>query len=275
MITVLLAGSRALTATETPSLNNRNTSVRKRWLLFGSWIVFSSLIFSRPIIAFVRTSLSDADASHLILIPFISAWVLFVERSDVFRNLSYNRVIGSFFLSLSCGAALVSRFAGSGALLDVQLSGYILALVLSWVAGFALLFGESACRAGYFSLLFLFLMIPLPKFLLNNVIYLLQLGSTWVTGSLFDLLGVPVLREGFVLHLARFNIEVAQECSGIRSSMALFVLALLVSHFRLKRFWSKALFVVSGLLMMILKNGIRNRFTHVAGNLCQSGLSPW
>ncbi len=238
-------------------MDDSNTSVRKRWLLFGSWIVLSFLIFSRAIIAFVRISLSDPDASHLILIPFISAWVLFVERRKVFRNLSYDKVIGGCFFSLSCGAALVARFVGSGASLDVQLSGYILALALSWVAGFALLFGESACRAGYFSLLFLFLMIPLPKFLLNQVVYLLQLGSAWITGILFDLLSVPVLREGFVFHLARFNIEVAKECSGIRSSMALLVLALLVSHFQLNRFWSKALFVVSGLLMMILKNGIR------------------
>ena len=246
-----------MTAAETASLGDSNTSARKRWLLFGSWIVLSLLIFSPTVIAFVRISLSDPDASHLILIPFISAWVLFVERRKVFRNLSYDKVIGGCLLSLSCGAALVARFAGSGASLDVQLSGYILALVLNWVAGFALLFGKSPCRMGYFSLLFLFLMIPLPKFLLNHIVYLLQLGSTWVAGSLFDLLGVPVLREGFVFHLARFNIEVAQECSGIRSSMALLALAVLVSHFQLNRFWSKALFVVSGLVMMILKNGIR------------------
>jgi len=246
-----------VTAAEAAELDDINTSVRKRWLLFGSWIVLSSLIFSHAIIAFVRISLSNPDASHLILIPFISAWVMYVERRKVFRNLSYDKIIGGCFFFLACGAALVSRFVGGGASLDVQLSGYILALVLSWVAGFALLFGASACRAGYFSLLFLFLMIPLPKVLLHNVIYFLQLGSAWITGTLFDLLGVPVLREGFVFHLARFNIEVAQECSGIRSSMALLILALLVSHFRLNRLWSKALLVISGLLMMILKNGIR------------------
>ena len=244
-------------ATETASLDDNNTSAGRRWLLFGSWILVSSLIFSHPIIAFVRISLSNPDASHLILVPFISAWVIFVERRKVFRDLSYGTAIGGFFFFLACGVAFVSRFLAGSPSLDVQLSGYILALVLSWIAGFALLFGESACRAGYFSLLLLFLMVPLPNFLLIRVIYLLQLGSAWIAGSLFDLVGVPVLREGFVFHLARFNIEVAKECSGIRSSMALLVLALLVSHFQLNRFWSKFLFVVSGLLMMILKNGIR------------------
>ncbi len=147
--------------------------------------------------------------------------------------------------------------AGGGSLLGLQLSGYILSLVLFWVAGFVLLFGKAAFKAGYFPLLFLFLMVPLPKFLLEHVIHLLQTGSAWITGALFDLLGVPVLREGFVLHLARVNIEVAEECSGIRSSMALLILALLVTHFRLRSFWKKVLFLACGLFMMILKNGIR------------------
>jgi len=78
-----------------------NPSAGRRWLLFGSWIVLSSLIFSRAVISFVRISLSNPDASHLILIPFISAWVLFVERRKVFRNLSYDKIIGLLLLSLA------------------------------------------------------------------------------------------------------------------------------------------------------------------------------
>jgi exosortase len=253
---VLLAGNRSVTAAET-ALDHTYTNLRKRWLLYGGWIVLSSLLFSHPLIAFVRMSLSNADASHLILIPFISAWVLFVERQKIFLDISSNKVLGGSLLFLASCAALVARFAGGGSSLDLRLSGYILSLVLFWVAGFALLFGKTATRAGYFSLLFLCLMVPLPNSLLNHVIYLLQLGSAWITEVLFDLLGVPVLREGFVFHLPRFTIEVAKECSGIRSSMALFILALLVAHFRLRSFWKKVLFLVCGLFLMILKNGIR------------------
>ena len=233
-----------------------NTSLRKRWLLFGFWIVLSSLVFSYAIISLVRMSLSNADASHLILIPFISAWVVLVERDKIFLDLSYDKVFGGSLLFIACCATLASRFAGGGSF-DVQLSGYILALVLFWIAGFTFLFGKSASRAAYFSLVFLFLMVPLPKFLLNHVIYLLQAGSAWITETLFDFLRVPVLREGFVFHLARVNIEVAAECSGIRSSMALLILALLVAHFRLRSLWKKILFVACGLFLMILKNGIR------------------
>jgi exosortase len=254
---VLLAGKRSVTAAETTALDASNTNARKRLVLFGCWIVLSSLLFSHAMIALVRMSLSNADASHLTLIPFISAWVLLVERDKIFLDLSYDKVLGGFFLVLACCAALASRFARGGSSLDLELSGYILSLVLFWVAGFALLFGKAASKAGYFPLLFLFLMVPPPNFLLDHVIYVLQVGSAWITGALFDFLGVPVLREGFVFHLARVNIEVAKECSGIRSSMVLLILALLVAHFRLRSFWKKVLFLACGLFLMILKNGIR------------------
>ena len=106
-------------------------------------------------------------------------------------------------------------------------------------------------------MLFLFLTIPLPEFLLNRVIYILQQGSASIAEITFDLAGVPALRDGFVFHLARFNIEVARECSGIRSSIALLILALLVGHLFLRAFWKQAVFAVCGLLVMIVKNGVR------------------
>jgi exosortase/archaeosortase family protein len=53
------------------------------------------------------------------------------------------------------------------------------------------------------------------------------------------------------------NIEVAKECSGIRSSLALLILATLVAHFLLVRGWAKVVFVAVGILIMVVKNGIR------------------
>ncbi len=238
-------------------MSDSHTDWTKRWLLYSCWIFLSSLIFIRPVIALVRLSLSHDDGSYLVLIPFISSWVLFVERDKIFVHLSSDKTLGTTFLFLSGCVALASRLARDSSSLDLQLSGWILSLVLIWVAGFALLFGRAALKAAHFPLLFLSLMVPLPNFLLDRIIYSLQEGSAWITGAFFDLVGVPALREGLVFHLARVNIEVARECSGIRSSMALLILALLLSHFRLKNFWNKILFIACGLVMMIVKNGIR------------------
>jgi exosortase len=229
----------------------------KRWILFAFWIVFSSLLFTKPLIALIRLSLSQDNASYLLLIPFISAWVVFVERHKIFANVSTDKMLGGGLLVLAGSAALALNVTGVTSSPDLQLSGNILSLVLLWVAGFSLLFGRAASKAGYFPLLFLFLTIPMPNSLLNHVVYLLQVGSAGITEFFFNLFGVPVLREGLIFHLARVSIEVAQECSGIRSSMALFILAILVTHFYLRSFWKKTVFLICGLFMMILKNGIR------------------
>ncbi len=238
-------------------MSNSNAFLTKRLLLFAGWIGLSSLLFRIPLVAFVRMALSNDDASYLLLIPFICAWLLFVESTRIFRDFSYDVAFGAGFLLLAGCVAVGSRFTGGMSSPGLQLSGYILSLALVWVAGFVLLFGKAPTRKAYFPLLFLFLLVPLPNFFLDRLISLLQAGSAWIAEAFFDLFGVPVLREGLVFHLPRVNIEVAKECSGIRSSMALLILALLVAHSRLARFGSKILFIAAGLFMMILKNGIR------------------
>jgi exosortase len=239
------------------ALNDAKITARRRWVWFGAWTVLSSLFFLRPLMSFVRLSFSNDDISYVILIPFLSAWILFIERRKIFLDPSTDKELGGYILILGVSAATVFGFMGGGSLAGLQPSGYVLSLVLFWLAGFAFVFGRPASKAGCFPLVFLFLMVPPPDFLLGRVVYLLQAGSSWITAALFDLLRVPAMREGFVFHLARVDIEVAKECSGIRSSMALIILALLASHFALESFWKKALFLACGLFMMILKNGIR------------------
>ncbi len=234
-----------------------NPPLKNRWLLFSGWVVLSIVLFLSPVMTLVKLSLSQDDASYLVLIPFISATVLYLERHELFARVSNDKPLGGAFLLLAGLAALISYLGKSNPSRGLQLSGWILALVLFWVSGFALLFGRTALKASRFPLLFLLLTVPIPTFLLDRIIFLLQEGSAWITGALFDLVGVPALREGLVFHLAKVNIEVAKECSGIRSSMALFILALLVAHFKLRSLWNRILFVTFGLFMMILKNGVR------------------
>jgi exosortase len=238
------------------TMNGADETLKKRLLLFGGWILLSSLFFAKPLTALFRMSFVSDDVSYLIFIPFIAAWALFVDRRKVFQSLSSDRTLGAGLFACAVCVGLVTNLAVGGSP-DLRLSCFILALVMIWMAGFLLLFGKASSRAARFPLLFLVLMVPLPQFLLNRVVYLLQSGSAWIAGSFFDLFGVPALREGFVFHLPAVNIEVSQECSGIRSSMVLLILALVVAHFYLVSSWKKALFVVCGLFIMIVKNGIR------------------
>src|SRR5882762_1724365 len=237
-------------------LDNERTSIARRWLLFGVWIVASSLLFGRPLIALVHLSLSNDDASHLILIPFLTAGLVFIERRTIFKHSSFSAG-GGIFLFLSAIIALSVRLAGDKVAPDLRLTGHVLAVLLLWIAGFAFSFGRAAVKSAYFPFLFLFLTVPVPNFLLERIISLLQTGSAEITEVLFNLTGVPVLREGLVFRLASVNIEVARECSGIRSTIALFILALPAVHYGLHSLWKKLFFLACAFFMMILKNGVR------------------
>ena len=224
----------------------------RRWLLFVGWLACSIVVSWSAFAALFRYSFGNDDASHILLIPFISAWLMFIDRRRIFKSLSSDAVVCLALLIPGIAAVLWSIRTQ-----PVSPSLCAFGLVLVWIAGFALAFGREALKAAQFPLMFLFLFIPLPEALLNRVVYFLQKGSAEISALLFGLTPLPVLREGFVLHLPRFSIEVARECSGIRSSIALLVIAILVGHFFLRTWWKQVVFVLAGIVVMIVKNGIR------------------
>jgi exosortase/archaeosortase family protein len=60
-----------------------------------------------------------------------------------------------------------------------------------------------------------------------------------------------------ILQLPGLSIEVAEECSGIRSSVVLFITSLLAAHLFLKSPWRKAVLVATVVPIAILRNAAR------------------
>ena len=133
----------------------------------------------------------------------------------------------------------------------------ILALVFLCWGIFITCFGIRVYRQVLFGLLFLLFMVPFPSVLLDAIVGFLQRSSAEVTDVLFSLLGIPVFREGFVFHLSNFAIHVAEECSGIRSALALFISSLVAGHFFLQSFWAKMSLAVVVIPLAIIKNAFR------------------
>ncbi len=220
------------------------------------WLLLLGLLYRAPLLSLANLATHDDNASHIFLIPLISAWLLFLDR----KHLSLPRSLGySDSLILMIPAFLIVYFSLSSQSLTLsgRLTFLILSLVLFLQAGFIAIAGRRTARQSWFAMAFLFLAVPLPDSIANHFIYALQAASAWIAELLFNWSGVPVLRDGFIFHLPRVNIEVAQECSGIRSSIALLILAILIAHFAFRPFWKKALFIAAGLAMMVVKNGVR------------------
>jgi len=201
-------------------------------------------------------SLHNDDASHILLVPLIVAWLLYTDRTRISKTCAFDFLPA---LLVAVPAALLWGMAlwhpTSPMLAGVSLP--ISSLILFLVAGYIAIFGRLTAQQTWFPFAFLAFAIPLPEVLLNRFIYTLQYTSAAVAGWIFDWSGVPVLREGFIFYLPGLSIEVAKECSGIRSSIALVILAVLAAHFAFTRIWKKAVFVLAGLLMMAVKNGVR------------------
>ena len=75
-------------------MHDTRNNVSKRWLLFGVWVAVSSLLFAKPLLALllalVHLSLTNDDASHLIVIPFLTAGLVFMERRTIFKHPSFS-----------------------------------------------------------------------------------------------------------------------------------------------------------------------------------------
>ena len=138
-----------------------------------------------------------------------------------------------------------------------RLSVVVSALILVWVSAFILCYGMRSSRSALFALLFLLLMVPIPTALLDNIILALQKGSAVATYSLFKLLHVPVLWQGVIFSLPGVDIEIAKECSGIRSSLALFITGTLAAHIFLQSSWRKLVLALVTVPIAVFKNAVR------------------
>jgi exosortase len=138
-----------------------------------------------------------------------------------------------------------------------QGSLFVFAFLLVWMGAFALFFGTRAFSAARFPLLFLLFAVPIPQPLLSRIIYFLQERSADIAEQFFRLGGVPYFRQGLIFQLPGVAIRVAEECSGIRSSMALFITTVLAAYLFLNTTWRKVVLCLVVVPLAIVKNGLR------------------
>jgi exosortase len=118
-------------------------------------------------------------------------------------------------------------------------------------------FGKRAFQSLLFPLCFLFWIVPLPSVAVDEVIYFLQQQSALAARIMFLAVGVPVTQDGVMLSIPNLDLEVARECSSIRSSMLLVIITMILAHLFLRSWWSKAVLVAAAIPMTAIKNGFR------------------
>ena len=230
--------------------------VNRREVYFFGLIVLAVVIFYRPLWVVFGSSFSVDQYSQVLVVPPLSALLLHVEKRKIFARTSFSQAgVALYVIFIGAFAYLASRASEIDASNYVALS--ILLFTASCIAAFLFSYGFHALQAGGFPVFFLILMTPLPDGLRNQGISFLQYGSAEVTDWLFTASGIPFTRSGVILALPSVTIEIAQECSGIRSSLILVISGLILGHLFLKSGWSKLALLVLLIPFTIIKNGIR------------------
>jgi exosortase len=185
-------------------------------------------------------------------VPFISAVLVYLERKRIFAHVQYDLAVGSVIAVLALGMRLASATHPS-----LALSLPVLSFIFLWVGIFVACFGTKALQAAAFQLSLLLFIVPLPAVLLDKAIFILRSCSTEAAVLIFRLGGIPFFQNEFRFSLPGVDIEVAEQCSGIRSGLSFFVTSLLVGHLFLRSSWSKLALVIAAFPITVFKNGMR------------------
>lgn len=202
-------------------------------------------------------SYNDETFSYIVVVPLVSLYLIFLDREKIFTTEAETGTPGFGLLLLGVVLYLLSQWKTTGPPDTWYYCLTSLSVVAIWSGGLAVFYGVSALRQAAFPLAFLMFMAPIPVRILDPIVYLLQSGSAEVSYGVFNLLGIPIDRDGFIFHLPGLSIEVAKECSGIRSSLSLLLTSLIAGHLFLKKGWAKGVLAASIVPITIFKNGLR------------------
>jgi exosortase len=228
-----------------------------RNILFLFFNIVAIIIFYAPMMDLIALSLHNEHYSHIILIPLISGYFMYLRKKAIFSDTNYSYTAGIILVLVGSIVYFIGKKQGIKLDQNDYLSLMTFSAVIFWIGGFVLFYGIRSFKIAAFPLLFLIFTIPIPSFIMEKIIFLLQMGSAEATHGFFKLTGISFLREGLVFHLPGFSVEVAKQCSGIRSSIALFIMGVILSNIFLQTNWKRIILILFIFPLAIIKNGIR------------------
>jgi len=243
---------------------------RNTWRLWNGvcFAVVLLAVFTRPLFSLIRYAATSDLHSYTLLVPFVSAYLFNARRDQLPKKYESDVPLGILFL-VAALTALVFTHSLDLAGRALSVNSRIVLLTFSFLCclaanGFFFL-GRRWMRAAAFPLGFLIFMVPMPDAMADALETASKYASAEVANLLFHLSGTPFVRVGLIFQLPNITIEVAQACSGIRSSWVLFITSILAANLFLRTPWRRFALVTFVIPLAILRNGFR---ILVIGLLC-------
>jgi EpsI family protein len=223
---------------------------RLQWLQWITIAVLFSLFYGPLLPGLVKDWQENSTFSYCLLIPFITAYLIWQGRAELKSVPVWPNVAGGLPLFLAVMAGLIGKAVGDTFTARVS-------MILALASSTYLLLGKRHFTLLRFPIFFLLLMIPLPYVLTKEVAYQLRFFDATLAENALRLLGIPVYREAYFLHLPNITLEVADMCAGLASVFALFALGTFYVHFLPLRARMKTVLLLSTFPIAIFANLVR------------------
>ncbi len=229
---------------------------RMAWPLFGWFGLLLGLCHAPVLARLVRQWYMDEDMGHGFFVPLVVAYLVWQKRREL---LELTPAPSWWGLAVVFYAALQSYVASLGAELFLARTAFVFSLI----GAVLLLGGWAYVRALAFPLFLLFLMVPIPGVIYNQITLPLQLLASQLAEHSLSWLGIPVLREGNILELPSQSLSVVEACSGIRSLLSLTFLSLVYGYLFDRRVWMRIVLLAATVPIAIAANAGRVTITGV------------
>jgi len=180
-------------------------------------------IYFQVIIELVVQWWDDPNYSHGFLIPLVSGFFVWKARKKLGTLPTQNSNWGLLVLVVGLGLYVV----GTAAMEYFSVRFSMVVVVIGLVLYFG---GKKFLKTLWFPLVFLAFMIPIPYVIYYSVTFPMQLFSSKLACEFLQLSGLSVMRQGNVIHLPNYSLEVIEACSGLRSLMTLSALGAAVAY---------------------------------------------
>jgi exosortase len=250
------------TSTRTESLRaaifNAAAARRHGLLQRAVLVLLIGLLYFRILSGLVSQWWHDPNYSHGFIVPLFCAWLVWKERQRL-AGLPQKGSGAGLVAVVAALAILVLGVFGAENFLSRTSLLFLLAGLIVYLGGWTWF------RHLIYPWAVLFLMIPLPAIIFYQISLPLQFQASRLASGLLQLGGIPVLREGNVIHLPALTLDVVEACSGLRSLVSLVTLAVILGYLFERRFLQRGLLILSALPIAVVANGFRIMGTGILG----------
>jgi len=235
------------------------TRINRQHCAIAALVVAFAILYRGVIIKLVSDWAHDDNYSHGFLIIPIAAYFAWERRHRLAAAPIHSAAFGLIILA----GSLLTLFAG---VLGAELFLTRVSMIGVLVGTILFVLGWQHLRVLTLPVAFLFLMIPIPAIIFNQIAFPLQLLASRFGETVLSALSIPVLREGNVITLASTQLEVAEACSGIRSLISLLTLGIVYGYFVSPSVAVRTVLALATIPVAILANGMRVAGTGIAAN---------